>query len=114
MKMEVVKEYEYERDGRKVCIRRAYNVKGTKHTKQCELDEYFKNNAETIKSCKKLNNVLDDYNNKHDNKISFSMLYQKYKTIFGPRKNQSKSSFSEESDSNSEVLTYIDNSNTIE
>ena len=112
--MEVVKEYEYERDGRNVCIRRAYNVKGTKHAKQCELDEYFKNNAETIKSCKKLNTILEDYNSKHNNKISFSMLYQKYKTVFGNRKTQSRSSFSEESDSNSEVSTCIDNPNTID
>ena len=114
MKMEVVKEYEYERDGRKVCIRRAYNVKGTKHAKQCELDEYFKNNAETIKSCKKLNTILEDYNSKHNNKISFSMLYQKYKTVFGNRKTHSRTSFSEESDTNSEVSICIDNPNTID
>ena len=86
--MEIIKEYEYLIDGKKVSIKRAYNVKGTKISKKNELDEYFKNNAEIIKSSKKLNNILEDYNNKHKNKISFSMLYQKYKAVFGTRKSQ--------------------------
>ena len=87
--MEVRKEYEYIRkDGRKVSIKRAYNIKGTKSAKKNELDEYFKNNAEVIKASKNLNGILTDYNNNHDIKISFSMLYQKYKAVFGTRKSQ--------------------------
>ena len=88
--MEVRKEYEYMKDGKKVCIRRTYIVKGVRSTKKSELDEYFKNNAEIIKSSKNLNNILSDYNDNHDIKISFSMLYQKYKGVFGTRKNQHK------------------------
>ena len=88
--MEVKKEYEYIKNGKKVCIRRTYTVKGVRSIKQNELDEYFKNNAEIIKSSKNLNNVLSDYNDNHDIKISFSMLYQKYKGVLGTRKNQHK------------------------
>ena len=86
--MEVIREYNYLRDGRKVCIKRAYNIKGIREAKKNELDEYFKQNAESIKASKNINNILDDYNGKHVNKISFSMMYQKYKAIFGTRKSQ--------------------------
>lgn len=86
--MEVVREYEYLKDGKKVCIKRTYNIKGTRTAKKNELDEYFKHNAESIKASKTINKILDDYNGKHDNKISFSMMYQKYKAIFGTRKSQ--------------------------
>lgn len=100
--MEVNKEYEYiRRDGRKVCIRRTYNIKGTKAVKKNELDEYFKNNAESIKGSKNLSGVLDDYNSNHDIKISFSMLYQKYKAVFGTRKSQRKNT----------IDTNLDNDN---
>ena len=94
--MEVKKEYEYMKDGRKVCIRRSYKVKGLRTTKKEELDEYFKNNAESIKASKKIDDILTDYNNSHDNKISFSMMYQKYKAIFGTRKSQITSSEDDE------------------
>ena len=84
--MEVVKQYNYEKDGKTVVIKRSYTVKGTKGKKINELDEYFTKNADSIKNSKKLKDVLDVYNSKHDNKISFSMLYQKYKTVFGNRR----------------------------
>ena len=92
--MEIQKEYNYLKDGKKVCIRRKYKINGVRSAKKNELDEYFKNNTETIKNSKILKDVLDDYNNEHDHKISYSMFYQKYKTIFGLRNthnnNQSK------------------------
>ena len=89
--MEVQKEYEYiKNDGKKVCIRRTYNIKGTKAAKKNELDEYFKHNGEDIRASKNLNGILEDYNNNHNIKISFSMLYQKYKAVFGTRKSQRK------------------------
>ena len=95
--MEVVKEYNYEKDGKTVCIKRSYTVKGTKGKKINELDEYFTKNADSIKASKKLKDVLETYNNEHENKISFSMLYQKYKTMFGNRRCKAvKSSENEE------------------
>ena len=82
----VQKEYNYLRNGRKVVIRRQYKVNGMRNLKNEELDEYFKNNIEHIQNSK-LNDVLDEYNDSHENQISYSLLYQKYKTLFGYRKN---------------------------
>ena len=84
--MEVVKEYNYKINGRNVCIKRNYTVKGIRSKKINELDEYFKNNYEAVKESKKLKDVFESYNNAHDDKISFSMLYQKYISVFGRRK----------------------------
>ena len=81
-----MKEYTYQINGRKVIIKRKYKINGTRNKKSEELKEYFKNNAEAIKSNKKLNEVLETYNKLHDNKISYSMLYQYYKSLFGFRK----------------------------
>ena len=84
--MEVIKEYNYEKNGKNVCIKRSYTIKGTKGKKISDLDAYFTKNADTIKSSKKLRDVLASYNDEHEDKISFSMLYQKYKTVFGSRR----------------------------
>lgn len=84
-KMEIQKEYNYLKDGKKVCIRRKYKINGVRSAKRNELDEYFKNNTETIKNSKILKDLLDEYNDEHEHKISYSMFYQKYKTIFGLR-----------------------------
>ena len=84
--MEVVKEYEYLKNGNKICIRRKYKIKGVRDLKRDELDEYIKNNSDQIQNSKNLKDILANYNSSHENKISYSMLYQKYKTVFGPRK----------------------------
>ena len=94
--MNVEKEYEYMKGNNKVCVKRKYKIKGIYELKKNELDEYFKNNAETIKSSKNLNGILADYNSKHENTISFSMLYQKYKAVFGTRKSQKKQPIEED------------------
>jgi hypothetical protein len=84
--MEIQKEYEYLKDGRKVVIRRKYKINGVRDAKRDELDTYFKNNTEAIRNSKKLKDALTAYNDSHNNKISYSMFYQKYKSIFGLRK----------------------------
>ena len=94
--MEVYKEYEYVKDGKTVLIKRKYNIKGINSIKQNELNEYFKNNADDIRSNKKIREVLNDYNNTHKNKISYSMLYNKYKSLFGMRKNNIQSKENDE------------------
>ena len=86
--MEVVKEYNYNINGRNVVIKRHYAVKGNRAKKICELEEYFKNNYERVRDIKKLRDVYESYNNEHEDKISFSMLYQKYISVFGRRKKQ--------------------------
>ena len=84
--MEVNKTYDYVRKGKIVHVKRKYVVKGTVGTKQNELDTYFNNHADTIRSNVKLSKVLEDYNDTHTNKISYSMLYNKYVATFGPRR----------------------------
>ena len=96
--MEVFKEYEYVKNGKTIRIKRKYEVKGTRAIKQKELNEYFKNNADEIRSGKKLKEVLADYNNTHENKISYSMLYTKYKSLFGSLKKHNSPVNSDESD----------------
>ena len=86
MSKTITREYEYLRNGKKVIIRRQYSINGTRNLKNEELDEYFKNNIDFIKNTN-LNNVLEEYNKNHDNKISYSLLYQKFKKLFGYRKN---------------------------
>lgn len=82
------KEYKYLRNNKPVVIRRSYEKKGIIELKQQELEEYFKNNAERIKSDKSLRNVFESYNEIHQNKISYSMFYQKYVSVFGSRRPQ--------------------------
>ena len=83
------KEYKYiNAKGKEVIVKRQYKITGSREAKKNELDEYFKNNIDFIKS-NNLNKVLEDYNEDHDNKISYSMIYQRYKVLFGFRKNHS-------------------------
>ena len=96
--MEVYKEYEYVKNGKTIRIKRKYEIKGIRAIKQNELDEYFKNNAENMRQHRKLKDVLTDYNNSHDNKISYSMLYTKYKTLFGKCKKHEEEEEKQESD----------------
>ena len=100
--MEVEKVYNYLKDGKKVSIRRRYTKTGIRNIKRNELDEYFKNNADVIKESKTLDKILETYNNEHDNKISYSMFYNEYKTIFGFRKNHNKQKQNEEEEHNEE------------
>ncbi len=96
--MEVCKEYKYVKNGKVIRIKRKYEVKGVRSIKQSELEEYFKNNADDIRTNKKLVEVLADYNNTHENKISYSMLYTKYKSLFGCLKKHNSPVNSDESD----------------
>ena len=94
--MEVYKEYEYIKDGKTIRIKRSYKIKGTRAKKQSELDEYFKNNAEDIRTSKKLTEVLVDYNQTHKHKICYSTLLNKYHSLFGMRRGNNKQEISEE------------------
>ena len=91
MSIEVAKNYQYIKNGTKITIKRKYQIKGTKNAKHEEVAEYFKNNLEHIKnSTCRLNDLLDEYNQEHEKKISYSMFYQNYKNILGFRKNHDK------------------------
>lgn len=84
----IFKEYKYTKNNKEIIIKRKYVNNGKRELKQNELNEYFRNNSERIKSERKLQNILNDYNDNHENKISYSMFYSKYKNIFGFRKNR--------------------------
>ena len=84
----VTKEYKYVKNGKSFVVKRKYAVKGDRVIKNNELDNYFKDNVDKLSSKKmKLKDIVEDYNNNHDSKVSYSMFYQKYKNVFGFRKN---------------------------
>ena len=83
----VEKCYTCNKNGKEYTIKRRYTVRADRIVKNDELDEYFKNNADTLKSNKKLKDIVDEYNNNHS-KVSYAKFYLKYKSIFGYRKNR--------------------------
>lgn len=83
----IEKEYVYEKNGRKITIKRKYVNKQNRSFKNNELDEFFKNNTEELKSrSRTLQTILDAYNNNHA-PVSYAKFYSKFKTVFGYRKN---------------------------
>ena len=84
---EILKEYEYtNKDGKSVKIKRKYTIEGSSKRKQKELDEFFSNNADRINTNTKIKALLDEYNDSHEMKISYSMFYTKYKKVFGTKR----------------------------
>ena len=82
----IEKQYVYEKNGKRITIKRKYVNKQNRTLKNNELDEFFKNNAEDLKSRKTLKTILDPYNNNHA-PVSYAKFYSKFKTVFGYRKN---------------------------
>ena len=83
----VTREYKYIKNGKTVVVKRKYTIKGDRIIKNSELDNYFKDNVEVLTSKKKLKDIVEEYNNTHSSHVSYSMFYQKYKNVFGFRKN---------------------------
>lgn len=84
--MEVEKTYNYLRNGKPIQVKRTYVVKGNVGTKQSELEAYFKDHLDTLGPKSNLSKVWEDYNNTHTHKISYSMLYNKYVSVYGLRR----------------------------
>ena len=83
----ISKQYEYERNGHKLIIKRNYTIKGVIAAKQKELDDYFKEHDEELKTnTKSLQKLYNEHKQNWINNISFSMFYQKYKSIYGLRR----------------------------
>ena len=82
----IEKQYVYEKNGKRITIKRKYVNKQNRTLKNNELDEFFKNNAEDLKSRIPLQTILDAYNNNHA-PVSYAKFYSKFKTVFGYRKN---------------------------
>ena len=85
---EVMKEYEYtNKNGKSVSIKRKYTIDGASNKrKQKELDEFFAKNADRFTDNVKIKALLNEYNESHDVKISYSMFYTKYKKLFGTKR----------------------------
>jgi len=85
---EVMKEYEYKnKNGKSVNIKRKYTIDGASNKrKQKELDEFFRENADRFTDNVKIKALLNEYNESHDVKISYSMFYTKYKKLFGTKR----------------------------
>jgi len=85
---EVMKEYEYKnKNGKSVNIKRKYTIDGASNKrKQRELDEFFRENADRFTDNVKIKALLNEYNESHDVKISYSMFYTKYRKLFGTKR----------------------------
>lgn len=83
----VTREYKYNRNGKTFVVKRKYTVTGDRKNKNLELDNYFKVNKDLLTSKKKLKDIVEEYNNNHSSHVSYSMFYNKYKNMFGFRKN---------------------------
>ena len=85
---EVMKEYEYKnKNGKSVNIKRKYTIDGASNKrKQRELDEFFAKNADRFTDNVKIKALLNEYNESHDVKISYSMFYTKYRKLFGTKR----------------------------
>ena len=85
---EVMKEYEYtNKNGKSVSIKRKYTIDGASNKrKQKELDEFFAKNADRFTDNVKIKALLNEYNESHEIKISYSMFYTKYRKLFGTKR----------------------------
>ena len=89
--MEETKErtYTYTTDsGKTRTITRRWKVKQEILAKRKELNDYFDQNADKIKNMKNITAVFNDYNNSHENKISYNLLYKKYISIYDSKKSK--------------------------
>ena len=79
------KTYTYERNGKKINVKRHWTNTGVRQTKQQELNNYF-NNITDLDQSKSVKLLFDEYNDNHELKISYSMFYKKYAEHFGPKR----------------------------
>ena len=106
----VTREYTYIKNGKTIVVKRKYAVKGDRVIKNSELDNYFKDNVDELTSRKKkLKDIVEEYNNSHSAHVSYSKFYQKYKDVFGFRKNHKDKS--SDSDTTTSSDSEPDNNN---
>ena len=101
--------YQYQKpNGKTITIKRTWTNNNSKANKQACLKKYFEENAEEIRMMKNIKAVYDDYLIKNaDNKISYSMLYHYYQSLYNTRKKQEKPKSSSASASESEPIEPI-------
>jgi len=75
----IVREYEYERNGKKFTIKRRYENIGLNDIKNNQLDEFFKNNSDKLDDILDIKKWWNEYNQTAPNPVSYSMFYSKYK-----------------------------------
>ena len=73
-------------DGRTKTIRRSWKVNSEKVSRAKELDDYFENNQDRIRGMKNIRAICSDYNNCHENKVSYNIVYKKYVSIYDTKK----------------------------
>ena len=83
----IEKQYKYSKNGKDIIIKRKYTIKTARIIQNNELDQYFKDNQEELRSKKKLKDIVEEYNKNHS-KVSYAKFYLKYKNVFGYRKNR--------------------------
>lgn len=87
-RVEIQREYTYNRNGKDVKIKRKWTTNQDKLSKKQAVDKYFADNIDEIRQAKNIKKVYKDYNeNNTDNNVSYNMIYTRYIKIFGPRYN---------------------------
>lgn len=87
----VEKQYKYSKNGKEIVVKRKYTIKTARLIQNDELDQYFRDNEDELRSKKKLKDIVEEYNKNHS-KVSYAKFYVKYKNVFGYRKNRKTAS----------------------
>ena len=76
--------------GKEKKIHREWKVSTAKKQRNQEINDYFNDNIERIQGMKNIRQVMRDYNDSHDTKASYNIIYKKYNSIFNTRKPRTK------------------------
>ena len=88
-KIEIQREYTYNKNGKSIKIKRKWTTTADKLAKQQAVNKYFEDNIDAIKQAKNIKKVYEDYNaNNSDNKVSYNMIYNRYIRLFDSKKNR--------------------------
>ena len=88
-KIEIQREYTYNKNGKSIKIKRKWTTTADNLAKQQAVNKYFEDNIDAIKQAKNIKKVYEDYNaNNSDNKVSYNMIYNRYIRLFDSKKNR--------------------------
>ena len=77
------KTYVYNEDGKVKKIKRTWINKGHNAAKREQLTQFFNEHEDELKACNKsIKSLFNEYNDKHDLKISYSMFYKYFTAKF--------------------------------
>jgi len=77
------KTYTYDVNGKSKVIKRTWTNKGVNAAKREQLAQFFNEHEDELKACdKSIKTLYNEYNDKHDLKVSYSMFYKHFTAKF--------------------------------